>query len=55
MCTFTPRLPVVMFRCIACVTSPWGCQWNAKDHICSDVNDDVDGDHIVKPKQVLLL
>uniref|UniRef100_A0AAY4ETA6 Sema domain-containing protein n=1 Tax=Denticeps clupeoides TaxID=299321 RepID=A0AAY4ETA6_9TELE len=24
------------FRCITCVTSKWGCQWNTQDHICSD-------------------
>ncbi|KAI3366565.1 hypothetical protein L3Q82_000488 [Scortum barcoo] len=37
--------------CIACVTSEWGCQWNAQDHSCSDRDDGVDGDHIVKPQQ----
>ncbi|TDG96509.1 hypothetical protein EPR50_G00229430 [Perca flavescens] len=37
--------------CIACVNSTWGCQWNAEDHICSDDNDNVAGEHIVKPKQ----
>uniref|UniRef100_A0A4W6D025 Plexin b2a, tandem duplicate 1 n=1 Tax=Lates calcarifer TaxID=8187 RepID=A0A4W6D025_LATCA len=38
--------------CIACVTSEWGCQWNAQDHSCSDSNDAVGGDHIIKPQQV---
>uniref|UniRef100_A0A8C4GMS9 Plexin b2a, tandem duplicate 1 n=1 Tax=Dicentrarchus labrax TaxID=13489 RepID=A0A8C4GMS9_DICLA len=38
--------------CIACVTSEWGCQWNARDHSCSDRDDGVGGDHIVKPQQV---
>ncbi|KAM6895544.1 plexin-B2a [Xenentodon cancila] len=37
--------------CIACVTSQWGCQWNAQGHICSDRDDSVDGDHIVRPQQ----
>ncbi|XP_022605510.1 plexin-B2-like [Seriola dumerili] len=37
--------------CIACVTSEWGCQWNAQDHSCSDSNDVVGGGHIVKPQQ----
>uniref|UniRef100_A0A673AN47 Plexin-B2-like n=1 Tax=Sphaeramia orbicularis TaxID=375764 RepID=A0A673AN47_9TELE len=37
--------------CISCVTSEWGCQWNAQDHSCSDSDDTVDGDHIVKPQQ----
>uniref|UniRef100_A0A8C4EJD3 Plexin b2a, tandem duplicate 1 n=1 Tax=Dicentrarchus labrax TaxID=13489 RepID=A0A8C4EJD3_DICLA len=35
-----------VFRCIACVTSEWGCQWNARDHSCSDRDDGVGGDHI---------
>ncbi|XP_070847904.1 plexin-B2a [Chaetodon trifascialis] len=37
--------------CISCVTSEWGCQWNAQDHSCSDKDEAVDGDHIVKPQQ----
>ncbi|XP_061570338.1 plexin-B2-like [Cololabis saira] len=37
--------------CIACVTSQWGCQWNAQDHICSDKDDNVQGNHIVRPQQ----
>lgn len=37
--------------CIACVTSEWGCQWNAQAHSCSDNDDAVGGDHIVKPQQ----
>ncbi|XP_042259850.1 plexin-B2-like [Thunnus maccoyii] len=36
--------------CIACVTSQWGCQWNAEDHSCSD-SSAVNGAHIVKPEQ----
>lgn len=44
--------PVVCFRCISCVTSDWGCQWNAQDHSCSDSDDAVHGNHIVKPQQV---
>ncbi|KAM7367318.1 hypothetical protein PAMP_015229 [Pampus punctatissimus] len=37
--------------CIACVTSKWGCQWNAKEHECSDSSDAVNGEHIIKPQQ----
>ncbi|XP_055768297.1 plexin-B2-like [Salvelinus fontinalis] len=37
--------------CIACVTSEWQCQWNAQDHTCSDIDDAVDGAHIVKAQQ----
>ncbi|CAJ1054611.1 plexin-B2a [Xyrichtys novacula] len=37
--------------CIACVTSEWGCQWNAQDHSCSDSDGAVNGGHIIKPKQ----
>uniref|UniRef100_A0A667ZHJ3 Plexin b2a, tandem duplicate 1 n=1 Tax=Myripristis murdjan TaxID=586833 RepID=A0A667ZHJ3_9TELE len=32
--------------CIACVTSDWGCQWNAQEYSCSDSNDAVEGAHI---------
>ncbi|XP_049891870.1 plexin-B2a isoform X1 [Epinephelus moara] len=37
--------------CIACVTSEWGCQWNAQDHSCSDNDDVTGGSHIIKPQQ----
>uniref|UniRef100_UPI0037E9BEC6 plexin-B2-like n=1 Tax=Semicossyphus pulcher TaxID=241346 RepID=UPI0037E9BEC6 len=37
--------------CIACVTSEWGCQWNAQGRICSDEDEAVFGSHIVKPQQ----
>ncbi|KAK5849386.1 hypothetical protein PBY51_009032 [Eleginops maclovinus] len=37
--------------CIACVTSEWGCQWNAQDHSCSDDSDTEEGGHIIKPQQ----
>ncbi|XP_034019127.1 plexin-B2-like [Thalassophryne amazonica] len=36
--------------CIACVTSEWGCQWNPRDHRCSD--EDADVAHVVKPQQL---
>uniref|UniRef100_A0AAQ4QV68 Sema domain-containing protein n=1 Tax=Gasterosteus aculeatus aculeatus TaxID=481459 RepID=A0AAQ4QV68_GASAC len=39
-------------RCIACVTSEWGCQWNAQDYSCSDKDDAAGGKHIIKPQQV---
>uniref|UniRef100_A0A3Q1C4C1 Sema domain-containing protein n=1 Tax=Amphiprion ocellaris TaxID=80972 RepID=A0A3Q1C4C1_AMPOC len=38
-------------RCISCVTSQWGCQWNTESHSCSDSDDSVGGNHIVKPQQ----
>ncbi|XP_074553968.1 plexin-B2-like [Halichoeres trimaculatus] len=37
--------------CIACVTSEWGCQWNAQDYSCSDSDDAVYGSHVVKSQQ----
>uniref|UniRef100_A0A8C6U2I5 Plexin b2a n=1 Tax=Neogobius melanostomus TaxID=47308 RepID=A0A8C6U2I5_9GOBI len=37
--------------CISCVTSDWGCQWDAKEHHCSDQDDLVYRSHIVKPQQ----
>ncbi|XP_060931676.1 plexin-B2-like [Limanda limanda] len=37
--------------CIACVTSEWGCQWNAQDHSCTDSVAAADSDHIIKPQQ----
>ncbi|XP_051805095.1 plexin-B2-like isoform X2 [Acanthochromis polyacanthus] len=37
--------------CISCVTSQWGCQWNTESHSCSDSDDSVDGNHIIKPQQ----
>lgn len=43
----------VCFRCMSCVASSWGCQWNTRDHTCSDM-DDMVGHHIIKPRQVSL-
>ncbi|XP_030576486.1 plexin-B2-like [Archocentrus centrarchus] len=37
--------------CIACVTSKWGCQWDAQAHSCSDSDDAVNGNFIIKPQQ----
>ncbi|CAB1421796.1 unnamed protein product, partial [Pleuronectes platessa] len=37
--------------CIVCVTSEWGCQWNAQEHSCTDSDAAADGDHIIKPQQ----
>ncbi|XP_024140535.1 plexin-B2 [Oryzias melastigma] len=37
--------------CITCVTSQWGCQWDAQNHVCSDQDDSVSGLNIVKPQQ----
>lgn len=50
----TNHFLVVCFRCISCVTSEWDCQWNAQDHSCSDRDDAVDGDHIIKPQKVVV-
>ncbi|XP_054655754.1 plexin-B2-like isoform X2 [Dunckerocampus dactyliophorus] len=38
--------------CISCVTSEWGCQWNAREHRCSDNDDAVAGSHIINPQQL---
>ncbi|XP_034031963.1 plexin-B2b [Thalassophryne amazonica] len=37
--------------CMACVASPWGCQWNTRDHTCSDMDDNVVGPNIIKQRQ----
>ncbi|KAJ7997876.1 hypothetical protein DPEC_G00216720, partial [Dallia pectoralis] len=37
--------------CMACVSSPWGCQWNIQDYTCLDKDDAVLGPQIIKPKQ----
>ncbi|XP_077565510.1 plexin-B2-like isoform X2 [Stigmatopora nigra] len=37
--------------CISCVTSEWGCQWNAREHRCGDTDGTPDQSHIVKPQQ----
>uniref|UniRef100_A0A8C7D6Y8 Plexin b2b n=1 Tax=Oncorhynchus kisutch TaxID=8019 RepID=A0A8C7D6Y8_ONCKI len=31
----------VCIRCLSCVASPWGCQWNTQDHTCRDKDDTV--------------
>uniref|UniRef100_A0A8C4HS01 Plexin b2b n=1 Tax=Dicentrarchus labrax TaxID=13489 RepID=A0A8C4HS01_DICLA len=46
---------VFVFRCISCVASSWGCQWNTHDHTCSDMDDSVNGSNIIKHRQVSLL
>lgn len=43
----------VCFRCMACVASSWGCQWNTDDHTCSDM-DETTGPNIIKHRQVSL-
>ncbi|XP_030643312.1 plexin-B2a [Chanos chanos] len=35
--------------CIACVSSEWGCQWNTREHTCSDTDDTTE--NIIKPQQ----
>ncbi|XP_020774814.2 plexin-B2b [Boleophthalmus pectinirostris] len=37
--------------CMACVSSLWGCQWNIRDHTCSDMDDSISGAHIIKHRQ----
>lgn len=41
----------VCCRCMACVASSWGCQWNTDDHTCSDM-DNMVGPNIIKHRQV---
>ncbi|KAG7454750.1 hypothetical protein MATL_G00263040 [Megalops atlanticus] len=36
--------------CASCVTSEWGCQWNTKDHVCSDRDDSI-GSSIIQHQQ----
>uniref|UniRef100_A0A8C5HGP9 Sema domain-containing protein n=1 Tax=Gouania willdenowi TaxID=441366 RepID=A0A8C5HGP9_GOUWI len=38
-CSFTAFI-YIFFRCMSCVASPWGCQWNMLNHTCSDIDDD---------------
>lgn len=40
-------------RCMSCVASMWGCQWNTIEYTCSDMDDAVDA-HIIKNRQVCL-
>ncbi|XP_037837256.1 plexin-B2 [Kryptolebias marmoratus] len=37
--------------CISCVTSSWGCQWDALDYLCRDEDEAVSGEHVIKPQQ----
>ncbi|XP_062403466.1 plexin-B2b [Sardina pilchardus] len=37
--------------CQSCVSSSWGCQWNTRDHTCSDMNDQDTDPHIIRHKQ----
>ncbi|XP_068168450.1 plexin-B2b [Antennarius striatus] len=32
--------------CMSCVASLWGCQWNTRDHTCSDIDEVKDSDII---------
>lgn len=50
---FLPSVLIsVYFRCMSCVASSWGCQWNTHVHTCSDMNDAVAGPSIIKHRQV---
>lgn len=42
------------FRCMACVRSPWGCQWNTRHHTCSDKDDSTVGPGIIGHRKVSL-
>ncbi|TNN76006.1 Plexin-B2 [Liparis tanakae] len=37
--------------CMACVASLWGCQWNTRDHTCSDMDESEKGPKIIKHRQ----
>ncbi|XP_067446402.1 plexin-B2b [Thunnus thynnus] len=37
--------------CMSCVASSWGCQWNTRDHTCSDMDDGMMGPTIIKHRQ----
>ncbi|KAK1887996.1 Plexin-B2, partial [Dissostichus eleginoides] len=37
--------------CMSCVASSWGCQWNTKDHTCSDMDDTAVTTNIIKHRQ----
>uniref|UniRef100_A0A672I5P3 Plexin b2a n=1 Tax=Salarias fasciatus TaxID=181472 RepID=A0A672I5P3_SALFA len=37
--------------CVSCVSSSWGCQWNAELHSCSDEDGSVSGEHVIRPQQ----
>lgn len=41
-----------VFRCMSCVSSQWGCQWNTQDHTCSEADNSVVVSHIIKHRQV---
>uniref|UniRef100_A0A8C6U750 Plexin b2a n=1 Tax=Neogobius melanostomus TaxID=47308 RepID=A0A8C6U750_9GOBI len=43
---FMYRKSIELSLCISCVTSDWGCQWDAKEHHCSDQDDLVYRSHI---------
>ncbi|CAN9508504.1 unnamed protein product [Ophioblennius macclurei] len=37
--------------CISCVSSRWGCQWDALHHSCSDQDGVAGGGHMIRPQQ----
>ncbi|KAM7414940.1 hypothetical protein PAMA_019658 [Pampus argenteus] len=37
--------------CMSCVASQWGCQWNTRDHTCSDKDDSMEVGGIIKQGQ----
>ncbi|XP_063053202.1 plexin-B2b [Engraulis encrasicolus] len=37
--------------CTSCVSSGWGCQWNTRDHTCSDMSDQDSDPNIIRHKQ----
>lgn len=50
---FLPSVFISLYsRCMSCVASAWGCQWNTHDHTCTDMSDAVAGPNIIKHRQV---
>lgn len=41
-----------VLRCMSCVASSWGCQWNTQDYTCSDMDEGAVGPNIIKHRQV---
>ncbi|XP_075945531.1 plexin-B2b [Anarhichas minor] len=37
--------------CMSCVASSWGCQWDTYAHTCSDMDDSLMGQNIIKHRQ----
>uniref|UniRef100_A0A8B9L794 Plexin B2 n=1 Tax=Astyanax mexicanus TaxID=7994 RepID=A0A8B9L794_ASTMX len=46
-----PNISCKKTKCILCVTSEWGCQWNMQDHTCSDEDSTVDSTNIIRNRE----